>query len=279
VWSDDGSYWRAFDTPRGQVVWSVEEEPSGERLRVELSGPVDDPNRYRRLVTRLLGTDVDLEPFYRKAARWPVMAELATRFRGVKPPRFSSLWESFVNTVVFQQLSLAAAMTIVRRLVERFSTPMEAPGRRLHPFPSAEAVANASRRDLRALGLSGVKADTLRACAKEIVTGALREEELEGLPDDAIAQRLRELRGIGPWTASLILLRGFRRLDVFPRGDAGASRGLDAVVGARGDALVEALGDHRGMLYFHLLLNSLAARHIGVFSGADPRRSQGAPGS
>ena len=123
-------------------------------------------------------------------------------------------------------------MTIVRRLVERFSTPVEAAGRHLYPFPPAEAVASASRRDLRALGLSGVKSDTLRACAQEIVTGALREEDLEGLPDDAIAERLRELRGIGPWTASLILLRGFRRLDVFPRGDAGASRGLEAVVGA-----------------------------------------------
>jgi DNA-3-methyladenine glycosylase II len=268
VWSVDGRYLRAFDTARGPVTWAVAEEAGGTRLRVELSGDIDDPQRWRSLVARLLGTDIDLGPFYAKAARLPAVAPLVARFRGVKPPRFASLWEAIVNSVVFQQLSLAAAMTMVRRLVLAFSTPVELAGQKLFPFPPAEAVASSSTRDLRTLGLSGTKAGALRTCAQRIVAGVLREEDLEGLADDEIARRLLELPGIGPWTASLILLRGFRRLDVFPGGDVAAARGLDAVAGARGAELVEALGDHRGMLYFHLLLNSLAARGIGPLAAA-----------
>jgi DNA-3-methyladenine glycosylase II len=90
-----------------------------------------------------------------------------------------------------------------------------------------------------------------------------REEELEALANGEIERRLRELPGIGPWTASVILLRGFRRLDVFPGGDVAAARGLGAIAGEHGGELVEALGPYRGMLYFHLLLSSLAARRFG----------------
>src|SRR6185312_2560764 len=136
-----------------------------------------------------------------------------------------------------------------------FATPVDLAGQHLCPFPSAEVVASSTLRDLRTLGLSGAKAEVLRTCARMIATGALREESLEALANDEIERRLRELPGIGPWTASVILLRGFRRLDVFPGGDVGAARGLGVIAGEHGGELVEALGPYRGMLYFHLLLS------------------------
>lgn len=260
TWSADRRYLRAFDTARGPVAWAVTEEAGGTRLRVELFGDVHDPRRWRGLVTRLLGTDIDLVPFYARAERLPAVAALAARFRGVKPPRFASLWEAIVNSVVFQQLSLAAAMAAVRRLVLRFASPVDLAGQRLFPFPPPEVVASSTPHDLRTLGLSGAKADALRTCARMIAAGELREEELEALANGEIERRLRELPGIGPWTASVILLRDFRRLDVFPGGDVAAARGLGAIAGEHGGELVEALGPYRGMLYFHLLLSSLAAR-------------------
>jgi DNA-3-methyladenine glycosylase II len=70
-------------------------------------------------------------------------------------------------------------------------------------------------------------------------------------------------RGIGPWTAAVIALRGFGRLDLFPMNDSGVARSVKDLSG-RTDVDVEALlgrlGAQRGMLYYHLLLGRLAAR-------------------
>jgi DNA-3-methyladenine glycosylase II len=78
---------------------------------------------------------------------------------------------------------------------------------------------------------------------------------------------------VGPWTAAVILLRGFGRLDVFPAGDSGARRGMrgllaleEADIARDGASVLDALGPWRGMLYYHLLLWRLRGR--GVFTPA-----------
>ena len=77
---------------------------------------------------------------------------------------------------------------------------------------------------------------------------------------------LAELTGIGPWSASLVLLRGLGRLDVFPPGDVGAARGLSTLMrlepGPSLDRIVERFGDHRGYLYFCSLGGSLLAKGL-----------------
>ncbi|MGZ3510494.1 MAG: hypothetical protein ACXVAC_19240, partial [Vulcanimicrobiaceae bacterium] len=68
------------------------------------------------------------------------------------------------------------------------------------------------------------------------------------------------VRGIGPWSAAVVLLRGFGRLDTFPMGDSGVARSIRLLTGdpnAQVDGVLEALGPTRGMLYFHLLLGRL----------------------
>ena len=77
---------------------------------------------------------------------------------------------------------------------------------------------------------------------------------------------LAELKGIGPWSASLVLLRGLGRLDVFPPGDVGAVRGLGSLMhfedGPSLDRVVERFGDRRGYLYFYSLGGSLLGRGL-----------------
>lgn len=273
-WTGDGRYLRAFETARGPVAWEIT-QPTPARLRLHLRGAAGEPASWRALAGRLLGLDVDLTGFYRAAAVHPAVAALARRFRGVKPPRFASLWEALVSSVVFQQLSLASAMATVARLVARVSPVIELGDEPLRPFPSPAAVANASEAELRALGLSGAKARALRLLAAACASGALDEAELEALPSPAAAERLVRLPGIGPWTASLVLLRGLGRLDVFPAGDAGARRGLGALLPlSEAPAVLERLGRYRGMLYFHLLLASKATSVV-TATVMDDARDQG----
>jgi DNA-3-methyladenine glycosylase II len=115
-------------------------------------------------------------------------------------------------------------------------------------------VARARLPGIAACGLSRRKAEALRAAARAIHTGQLDEGSLAALSSADAVHRLTELPGIGPWSASLILLRGLGRLDVFPPGDTGASRALEALLGlpsgpAR-ERVLARFGDVRGYLYF-----------------------------
>ena len=105
-------------------------------------------------------------------------------------------------------------------------------------------------------------ADTVRHEARSVAEIA----EKDGL------KGLEELPGIGPWSAGLVLLRGLGRLDVFPSGDVGVTRGLGTLMrlppGASLSRVVERFGDRRGYLYFCSLGAVLLAR--GLVHAAPP---------
>lgn len=212
---------------------------------------------------RVLGLDVDPEPLRRQAEAERALRPVARALRGMRPPRFPDFFEAFASVVPFQQLSLDAGLAIVGRLVERLGGALEHGGRRFRAFPTAEAVAEARVAALHDCGLSRRKAESLRGVAREIASGALREDELSGLESGDALRRLRALPGIGPWSASLVLLRGLGRLDVFPPGDVGAERRLGALLGVRTPAALERVvrrfGDRPGYLYFCGLGGSLLA--------------------
>jgi DNA-3-methyladenine glycosylase II len=265
----DGAYWRAFATPRGPVAWAIRQDSAAPRLHLALYGAVDDAAPWVALATRMLGTGVDLTPFYAAAAGTPEIAPLVAQMRGVKPPRYPTLWEAFVNAVLFQQVSLAAAMAMAQRLVLRYSAPVTVDDLTLTPFPGPEAVVQATDDELRGLGLSGAKARTLHALAGAVLAGEIHEAALAELPSPEAARRLVALPGIGPWSAAVVLLRGLGRLDVFPAADSGIAANLRNLLGyAKGDEeaaaarLVATLSPYQGMLYYHLLLGRLAARGL-----------------
>ena len=260
-------------------------------VEVENRGTIDDPDvRFtvrsgdsgaatlagtRRALRRLLGLDVDPRPFLRLAMADATLRPAALALRGLRPPRFVELFETFVNVVPFQQVSLEAGVAIVGRVIERFGQPHEYAGRRFHAFPTARAIARATRQSLRACGLSARKAETLQRLSRAIESGELAEERIARMTSSDALRTLVELPGIGPWSAGLVLLRGLGRLDVFPPGDVGAERGLSALLQLEpGVALsrgVERFGKFRGYLYFFGLGGSLlrkglihAAPHDGV---------------
>jgi DNA-3-methyladenine glycosylase II len=103
--------------------------------------------------------------------------------------------------------------------------------------------------------MSARKAQTLHSVAVAIASRVLTAESITDLPSAEAIDRLREFSGIGAWSAALVLLRGFRRLDVFPPGDSGAERTLRALMRLRSHAaltrLVNRFGRCRGHLYFY----------------------------
>jgi DNA-3-methyladenine glycosylase II len=262
VLGPQGQYIRAFGGLRDPLVVNVvQTRPDAVSIRIE--GPETEQATALALVRRMLGFDRDLSCFGLVAGSFPWLAQLAGRMKGVKPPRYPSLWEACVNAIVFQQVSLSAASSISRRLIMELSAPIEREAHRLYTFPSAENFMDASEETLRSAGLSSSKSAALRRVAEALLSGSLDEATLEELSSPEAAKLLCRIKGIGPWTATVILLRGLGRLDVFPMNDSSVARNLAMVAGSPQidlKRLLEELGDQRGMLYYHLLLARLDAR-------------------
>jgi len=262
VLTPDGEYLRVLGDIAEFVVVRARQPKPG-LLTIGIEGGRREHPRLLALVRRMLGVEVDLTRFYRSASGIQWLHPLVLRMRGVKPPRYPTLWEACVNAIVFQQLSLVAASTIMGRLTMALGEPVERDGVRLYRFPGVGEIQGARDRRLRAVGLSARKLATLRRVGDALRGGALDDALLEERPSPDAAAMLRSIKGIGPWTAAVILLRGLGRLDVFPANDTSVARNLALVSGpARLDvkAVLEALGSDRGMLYYHLLLARLEAR-------------------
>ena len=273
VYTVDGHYLRALGGFNEPVVVSVT-QPRADALAVSVIGSAADTDRALACVRRLLGTERDVSEFHRDAQAIPWLAPLARRMLGLKPPRYPGLFEACANVIVFQQLSLQSASAIMGRLLRALGTTVQHDGISLVVFPSVEAFLRADDALLRAAGLSAGKLATLRRVAGAIASGRISEAILEQGPSADASLQLRGIKGIGPWTATVILLRGLGRLDVFPPDDSSVAANLQLVGRGHMDArsAVETLGSQRGMLYFLLLLARLEARgEIDRPIGADTR--------
>lgn len=261
VYTADGRYLRALDGPANPVVVSVTQSERDTLSASVIGGSADAP-RAVATIRRMLGTERNVSVFHRHARAIPWLAPLARRMRGLRPPRYPALFEACANAILFQQVSLSAASAIMRRFLLALGTKVEYDGVPLVVFPGAERFLGARDTTLRAAGLSANKVATLRRAGEAIATGGLTETMLEERSSEDAALLLRSIKGIGPWTAAVILLRGLGRLDVFPGNDSGVRANLARFAGKRvtADHLVDKLGSQRGMLYFCLLLARLEAR-------------------
>lgn len=278
TWEHD-RYLRVLKTSDDLVLVEVENRGTIEEPDVRYVLRHGNPSTLARrglahTLRKVLGLDVDPIPMQRLVEADSRLRPTALALRGMRPPRFAEWFETFANVVPFQQVSLDAGVAIVGRLVERFGKHLKQNGRRFYAFPSARAVAEARLETLRSCGLSSQKAESLRYLARAIETGVLAEDTISGMNTNDALRALLELPGIGSWSASLVLLRGLGRLDVFPPGDVGATRGLRRLMHLGPTAplsrRVERFGAYRGYLYFYSLGSGLLGK--GLIHTASPSR-------
>ncbi len=248
------------------------------RLAVTLSGVLMDQRAEtlaRAGLGRLLGLTVDLSGFAALAAGDPLIDQLARRLSGLGPPRFPTVFEALVNGIACQQLSLAVGIHLLNRLTAAHGRPVLEDPDGLRAFPEPTDLASAAPAELNRMGFSSAKARTIVDTAAAIVDGELDLESLERLDDSAAIDRLTSLRGVGRWTAEYVMLRGLGRLHVFPGDDVGARNKLGRFFGIETPLDYEAIArlvarwhPYAGMVYFHLLLDSLS--EAGLVTAAAP---------
>ena len=255
-------YLRAFETGQGTRLAIVVNDGTVDApdVRLQIAGGSVDDETTRAAATTLrwvLGLDANPAPTTWLTEREPAFEPVASALRGFRAPCFPTLFETICRVLPFQQLSLDAGTAIVSRFVERFGAELSANGRSLFAFPDPETIAQAPIEALREVGLSRPKATALRSLAMRALAGELEVAHFQTRSTEDALKELNALPGVGPWTAGVILLRGLRRMEVFPTGDVGAARSLPALLGlsarwspAEASEYAAQFGDRRCYLYF-----------------------------
>ncbi len=140
----------------------------------------------------------------------PVLREIIER---VGPCRISyrePIFETLVRSIVYQQLSGAAAGTIYGRLAEATGEPI---------LP--QSILRLTPRRMQRLGLSRQKIEYIRDLARRTHSGELDFDSCRQLDDEALIEHFTSVKGIGIWTVQMFLIFALRRPNVLPTGDLG----------------------------------------------------------
>ncbi|SFP25092.1 DNA-3-methyladenine glycosylase II [Geodermatophilus dictyosporus] len=181
---------------------------------------------------RLLDLDADPLAVDEVLGADPALAPLVAGAPGRRVPASPDGPEAAARAVLGQQVSVAGARTLTARVVALAGTPLAEPvGTLTHAFPRPAALAAA---DLSAVGLTGARRRTLTGLAAALAEGRVALDP--GCDREEAARDLLALPGIGPWTASLVLMRGLGDPDVWLPGDLALRRALAAVGSSDADA-------------------------------------------
>jgi DNA-3-methyladenine glycosylase II len=218
-----------------------------------------------QFVTQTLGLESDLAPFYHLARRNKRLRPLVEEFRGIKPPRFPTVFEALVNAIACQQLSLTVGIELLNRTSRECGPAGAFEGATQFGFPGPQDLLRLGPHKLRHLGFSYRKAQSLLELSRQTSSAKIHAGNLALLNNENAINLLSELRGVGRWTAEYVLLRGLGRIDVFPGDDVGARNRLALWLGREGPLDYEGVQravrrwhPYAGLVYFHLLLAGLA---------------------
>jgi DNA-3-methyladenine glycosylase II len=217
------------------------------------------------LLIKMLGLHLDLAPFYRRAEQDDRLRPLVQRWRGLKLPRFSSVFEALVNAITCQQLSLTRGIDLLNRLAATYGPALPGEGESWPGFPRPSDLADLAPEALQDLGFSRKKGTALIELAR-CFRNCRPNLENVGYPGKAEAMaRLRAFKGVGRWSAEYVLLRGLGFWSVFPADDVRARRSLQAWLQLSEPPDYQEVRRHLagwhpfgGLIYFHLLMNRLA---------------------
>ncbi|MED3730701.1 DNA-3-methyladenine glycosylase [Geobacillus stearothermophilus] len=155
------------------------------------------------------------------------LAPLFAEYEGMPLVLDFDLYFCLIKCLIHQQLHLKVGYRLTERFVKTFGTEVDG----VWFYPRPEEVAARSYEDVRALQLSGRKAEYIVDVSRLIADGKLRLDELKQMEDGEVMERLTAVRGIGPWTVQNFLLFGLGRPNVFPPADIGLQRAVEKQFG------------------------------------------------
>ncbi len=212
---DDTSYERNFALD-DQIGRLRVEQGTGDALKLSID--FADVSRHKEIVShvrRMFDTDADVAAINAHFASQRHLKKCVRLNPGQRLPGGWDVFELAIRAVLGQQISVAAARTFARRLVERFGKSVtDVDGAPIRLFPEPDAIADV---DLTAIGLIRTRAATLNGIARAVRDGVVSVDRDQPLED--FVASWTQLQGIGDWTAHYIAMRGLSHPNAFPAAD------------------------------------------------------------
>jgi AraC family transcriptional regulator of adaptative response / DNA-3-methyladenine glycosylase II len=244
-------YARTVRTLSGHAVLQIQPVVRANALELQIEGalPAEIPPLLCSL-RRMFDLAADPARISTALSSDPLLKLLLDRRPGLRIPGVWDPFECCVRAIIGQQISVPAATTLLRRLVEQFGEPIEpgfTPMTHLFPTPAVLAGANLDK-----LGLTSSRRETLRLLARGVHDQAIRFDA----PSEEVNRMLCALPGVGRWTAGYVELRALGEPDAFPFGDLALRRRLStgnkALTPPELESRAELWRPFRGYAVFHL---------------------------
>lgn len=142
------------------------------------------------------------------------LAEAIEYIGKIERPVIPDLFEALMKKIVGQQISTKAQESIWQKMKNQLTT-IDAP-----------TITNCSAEELQKVGLSFRKVSYMQGIAQKVVSKELSLEELHTMTDTEVCEKLCELKGIGVWTAEMLMIFSMQRPDILSFGDLAIHRGL-----------------------------------------------------
>ena len=167
----------------------------------------------------------DLTALYAFMDKDPVLRDLKLKFYGLKAGSIgATVFESIIKSIIQQQISIRVAFSITNTIVTRFGEQTEAEESIYYDFPTPKRLAEATLEEIRQCGLSWRKAEYIKGIATKTVDAEFDPEGLRSLSNEEVIETLKKFRGVGTWTAEMVLSAGLKRNACIPAGDLGVRR-------------------------------------------------------
>jgi N-glycosylase/DNA lyase len=168
----------------------------------------------KRGIDRWLGLSDDLKPFYAIVNNDPVMRTAIKMRYGAKDKANFSPFEAVISTVCAQNVQFKRLYGMMGNMCNRFGDKVSMNNITYSAFPTSYALAHCSLEELRACKV-GYRADYIKSIAESVENGLVNFYSLQHLPYEEGKRQLLKLHGVGPYTADLCLILGFRKKDIF----------------------------------------------------------------
>lgn len=154
------------------------------------------------------------------------LLEIKDKLYGLRPPGIGeSIFEGAIRVIIQQQISLQVAYVMTGTLVKGFGEKVEIDGEPYYDFPLPQVLANANETELRGCKLSRQKSKYIKELALEIADG-YDLEKIRGMNNNEAIEELMKFRGIGMWSAELILITTLGRMNLCVPDDLGARKAV-----------------------------------------------------
>lgn len=209
---------------------------------VKFEKAVASQQELQAMLQRMLGLAYPPSALLEAHGAHAELGPLLARQAGLHVPASSTPFEALSWAIMGQQISVAVAVSLRRKLIEAAGLPLHKQTQKLVPeaahllaYPDAAQVLKLDLEQLRALSFSQAKAQTLLSVARAVVDGELSlddwaKQSAQGQWNaqsvEDVTQQLLVIKGIGPWTVNYCLLRGYGWPDSSLHGDVAVRRAI-----------------------------------------------------